>query len=600
MHLSHLVALGAAVATTASAQTYQGFNYGSTNTDNSPVLEAQFQNDFTTAQKLVGTSGFTSARIYTIIQAGTTNTPTQAIQAAINTKTSLLLGLWASSGQATINDELAALSAAISQHGTAFTDLITGISVGSEDLYRISPTGIINKSDPGASPDEVVNYIGQVRKAIAGTPASSKPVGHVDTWTAWVNGSNSAVINACDFIGMDAYPYFQNTMPNGIGNGYSLFFDAYDQTVAAVGNKPVWVTETGWPVSGSTSNQAVPSLANAKTYWDQVGCNRLFGKINTYWFTLQDSYPTTPNPSFGIVGSSLSTSPLYDLSCSGVSSAVPSSVSQAATSSVNPASVQAGGNGGAQHEASAIASATTSAPVKSANGTVTSVQGGGATVVYTTVTTCPATSVSGSSTVTYLTTSTVVVTSCSGGCAKPTAPSTLITKTSALPSATAGACPANLNGAYEYPHLIVPVDKSQPTKQGGTSYNGTISSTVSSLFNFDIPNSDTGKTCTVIFLLPTQDKLTTSAFSLSGSGGLDVALLSSPATEQTSYNTVPSVEKDYSGPSSVTPGNAYVIQTGACPSGKRIGLKVSATGTLNLNYFQDYNPSPIGLYVTVC
>lgn len=371
-----------------------------------------------------------------------------------------------------------------------------------------------------------------------------------------------------------------------------------------------------WPVSGATENQAVPSVANAKTYWDQVGCNKLFGKINTYWFTLQDAFPTTPNPSFGIVGTDLSTNPLFDLSCSGASSAVPASASQAATSSANAASVQAGGNAGASKEAAAVGSGASSAKAAS-----TTEQSAPVSSVYTSVTTYPATSVSGTQTVTYLTTSTIIVTSCSGGCPKATSapasqapagtsqapasqtsavPSTLITKTSTLPSASSGACPAKLGAHYEYPHLIVPVDKSQPTKAGGTSYNGTISSTVSSIFNFDIPASDAGKTCTLVFLLPTQDKLTTSAFSLSGSGGFDVAGLTSPATEQTSYNTIPSTKQDLGGPSSVTPGNEYVITSASCPAGQRIGVKVSATGSLNLNYFQDYNPSPIGFYVTVC
>ena len=244
---NYLLGLVAAAAV-ASAQVHQGFNYGSTNTDNSPITESQYQNDFSTAQKLVGTSGFTSARLFTTIQAGTTNTPTEAIQAAINTKTSLLLGLWGSGGQTAVDNELAALTAAIEQFGAAFVDLIVAISMGSEDLYRVSPTGVENMSGLGASPSDIVNYINQVRKAIAGTAASSKLVGHVDTWTAWVNSSNDAVISASDFIGMDAYPYFQNTMANGIDNGYTLFVDAYDQTVAAAEGKPVWVTETGYVV----------------------------------------------------------------------------------------------------------------------------------------------------------------------------------------------------------------------------------------------------------------------------------------------------------------------------------------------------------------
>lgn len=185
------LAVAAAVASITSAQTYQGFNYGNKFTNDAPKQVQDFANEFTTAQNLVGHKGFTSARLYTMIQAGTDSTPISAIQAAINTKTSLLLGLWGSSGQASIDKEITALKSAIQQYGSAFTDLIAGISVGSEDLYRITPTGIQNKAGVGAGPDDITNYIKQVRAAIAGTPASKAPVGHVDTWTAWYVSSQS-------------------------------------------------------------------------------------------------------------------------------------------------------------------------------------------------------------------------------------------------------------------------------------------------------------------------------------------------------------------------------------------------------------------------
>jgi glucan endo-1,3-beta-D-glucosidase len=226
--------------------------------------------------------------------------------------------LWASAGQAAISNEIAALKTAISQHGTAFTSLVAGISIGSEDLYRITPTSLANgDTNPGAQPLELAGYIKQVRDAIANTPLSSAPLGHVDTWTAWVNGSNQAVIDACDFIGVDAYPYFQNTMPNDISQNNGLFDDAVGAVQAAVGGKPVWITETGYPVSGKTVGQAVPSLANAKTYWDEVGCP-MFGKTNVWWYTMQDASPDTPNPSFGLIGQDLTTKPLFDLSCNNV------------------------------------------------------------------------------------------------------------------------------------------------------------------------------------------------------------------------------------------------------------------------------------------
>jgi len=315
MLLSNLLAVAASFAA-ANAQ-YKGFNYGSTNVDGSVKDQSHFEQEFSTAQNLVGAPGFTSARLYTMIQGGTTNTPISAIPAAISTQTTLLLGLWASAGQSGIDNEIAALTAAISQYGTAFTNLIAGISIGSEDLYRNSPTGAKSNAGPGLNPDDLVNFISQVRSAISGTAAASAPIGHVDTWNDWTNSSNSAVISAVDFIGVDAYPYYQTRQGNDISNAQNLFTSAYNAVVGVAGGKPVWVTETGWPVaSGTTEDQAVASYDNAQAYWKSVGCGTLFGKINTWWFQLDD-YPTSPypTPAFGIVGIAIQTTPLFDLTC---------------------------------------------------------------------------------------------------------------------------------------------------------------------------------------------------------------------------------------------------------------------------------------------
>ena len=423
-----------------------------------------------------------------------------------------------------------------------------------------------------------------------------------------------------------AYPYFQNTMANSIDNGYSLFFNAYDATVSVAGGKPVWVTETGWPISGPTENQAVPSTQNAKTYWDAVGCGRLFGQVNTWWYTLQDAFPTTPSPSFGVVGTTLSDTPIYDLSCSDISSSTSSSATADATaviSSAEAGSAQAGnipatakiGSGGeavgeapgagssnapAENSASSSEGSTVQAPSSPASvaqskaPTETSAATGGAGPVQVSSSTAPVAQPGITSAVQPASPE-----------ESPTRPTTLITQTTVLSAATeatasASSCPASLSGTYEFPHLIVPINKDQPDAPGGTSYNGTISSSISSIFNFDIPSSNSGKTCSLVFLLPTQNELTTSAFSLSGSGGFDVARLSTPATQSTMYNNVPSVAREIGGPSSVTPGNEYVIASGMCFAGSTISYKVSATGNLNLNYFQDFSPSPIGFYITVC
>jgi glucan endo-1,3-beta-D-glucosidase len=307
----------AAIVATANAAN-KGFNYGAFFLDQSPKHQVDFEYEFKAAKQLAGTgSQFTSARLYTMVQWQTTNTVIEAIQAAINTKTTLLLGLWASSGTTAFNNEIVALKAAIAKYGTSFTDLVVGISVGSEDLYRVSPTGIANKGGPGANPSELLKYIAQTRAAIKGTGLASKPIGHVDTWTAYVNGSNSGVISALDFIGVDAYPYWETTTANSIGNANASFYDAYKKTVAAAKGKPVWVTETGWPVTGDKQNQAVASPANARIYWEDVSCSLMKKNVHLYYYTLQDAQLGTPKPSFGIkpAGDLMAVKPLFDLTC---------------------------------------------------------------------------------------------------------------------------------------------------------------------------------------------------------------------------------------------------------------------------------------------
>ncbi|UKZ73570.1 hypothetical protein TrVFT333_001217 [Trichoderma virens FT-333] len=313
---STLLTLATAISAVNAA--YQGFNYGSTFTNGQPKAQTDFEAEFKTAAGLDGTDGaFTSARLYTMIQGGTPNSPISAIPAAINTKTSLLFGLWASAGDAAFANEIAALKATISQYCGQLDGLVAGISVGSEDLYRITPTGVASHAGPGAQPGTLVNYISQVRDTVKGSCLSDVPIGHVDTWNAWVLDSNKPVIDAVDWLGMDTYPYYENTNANSISNAKSLYEAALQKIQNAGPGKEVWVTETGWPVNGVSSGDAIASTTNARDYWVQVGCPN-FGKTNVWWYTLQDAAPDAPNPSFGVIGSQLTETPLFDLSCKNV------------------------------------------------------------------------------------------------------------------------------------------------------------------------------------------------------------------------------------------------------------------------------------------
>ncbi|KAJ5666818.1 glucan endo-1-3-beta-glucosidase eglC [Penicillium macrosclerotiorum] len=359
--------LALALSAVATEAVYQGFNYGSTKVDGSSKYQSDFETEFETAKNLVGTKGgFTSARLYTMIQGGSTSDPISAIPAAIEKDVSLLLGLWASGGN--MANEITALKAAINTYGEDFTKLVVGISVGSEDLYRNSVTGVENDSGVGLDPDVLVSYIKEVKSAISGTSLSSATIGHVDTWDSWTNSSNSAVIDELDWLGFDGYPYYQTSMSNGIDNGKTLFDEAVAKTNAVANGKEVWITETGWPVSGPDEGDAVASTANAKQFWDQVGCP-LFGNTNTWWYILDDA---GSSPSFGVTGSASSTSPLFNLSCGNTTTsssvAASSSTKLAVASSSGFATSKAGNYGVGKHSATPA----TSTPLTSATKAATS------------------------------------------------------------------------------------------------------------------------------------------------------------------------------------------------------------------------------------
>jgi glucan endo-1,3-beta-D-glucosidase len=122
-----------------------------------------------------------------------------------------------------------------------------------------------------------------------GMGASSKTIGHVDTWTAWIDPANSAVIQAVDWLGNDAYAYFEG---KGIDNGAAsdAYWGAVERVRAVSQGKPVWTTETGWPITGSSIEGAVPSIQNLQTFWWQVACASRTS-LDFFWYILVRCVP---------------------------------------------------------------------------------------------------------------------------------------------------------------------------------------------------------------------------------------------------------------------------------------------------------------------
>ena len=289
MHFCALSFYLLSIARMATAY-WKGFNLPANLPNGACKSQPDWTQDFTTLQALPGF--FSSARLYA---SSDCNTLASAVPAAIATGTTLLIGVW-TENDAHFEAEKAALLSAVQQYGTKW---LIAVSVGSEDLYR---------GDTDAA--TLSNKINDVRGMMCGLGACNIAIGHVDTWTAWVDPKNNDVIRAVDWVGTDGYPYFQAST---IEEGYNVFWQSVEDTrnmVNAV--KPgtwVWITETGWCTKGPDFGASVCSTPNAETYWKRVACEAFAG-AHTFWYTLQDF---TSSPSFGVVGQDFK--PLYNLSC---------------------------------------------------------------------------------------------------------------------------------------------------------------------------------------------------------------------------------------------------------------------------------------------
>jgi hypothetical protein len=167
----------------------------------------------------------------------------------------------------------------------------------------------------------------------------------------------------------------------------------------------------------------------------------------------------------------------------------------------------------------------------------------------------------------------------------------------AMPQKRASSCPADLNGDFTAPQYIVPVDSANPDKAFGTQYDGNVSSTVSTIFQFNVPSSYSGKTCSVIMLLPNTENVQ----QFSGDGVLNFALMQNLVNLQsTTWNSKGPVKANH-GNLTVKEGNNYVVNSFPCTAGYQLPYQVSsATGKTNVTFFEETAAPPTGLYVRAC
>ncbi|KAK7753008.1 hypothetical protein SLS62_004957 [Diatrype stigma] len=191
------------------------------------------------------------------------------------------------------------------------------------------------------------------------------------------------------------------------------------------------------------------------------------------------------------------------------------------------------------------------------------------------------------------------------------------------PPPTPSSCPMDVVGdGWEFPHLMVPVDRANPSTAYGPSSFGQLSPNASTLYSFDIPATDGARTCSLFFAFPSTADVKPSEYTFTftppdnggggggGGGEADFAFLADPAAPFVTWDTMPPVAADL-GAVELRPGNRYVISSFPCPAGRRIsfamreppdGIGSGGGGGADtcLYYFQDIVPVPFGLYISKC
>ncbi len=101
------------------------------------------------------------------------------------------------------------------------------------------------------SEDALIEYIREVKKN------TWRPVSTSETWDMWL--AHPKLVDEVDFIGVHILPYWEGIAAE---DAVDYVFDRYHALQKAYPNKPIVITEVGWPSDGQPFKHATASVSN--------------------------------------------------------------------------------------------------------------------------------------------------------------------------------------------------------------------------------------------------------------------------------------------------------------------------------------------------
>jgi len=146
------------------------------------------------------------------------------------------LGAWIGSDVERNRKEMSLLKETLQNNSQS----VVRILVGNEALMR-----------KDVSEQQLIDNIREVKQF------EKRPVSTSEPWDVWIE--HPKLVAEVDYIAAHLTPYWSDVT---VDRGVALVFDHYAQLQKAYPNKPIVITEVGWPSDGAPAGKAIASPAN--------------------------------------------------------------------------------------------------------------------------------------------------------------------------------------------------------------------------------------------------------------------------------------------------------------------------------------------------
>jgi exo-beta-1,3-glucanase (GH17 family) len=172
-----------------------------------------------------------SVRTYSVLK-GFHKIPELAAKHGLNTT----VGAWIDGDREKNRQEIETLLQVSNQNNNK----IVRVMVGNEVLFRND-----------IPVQQLIDYIREVQEQTLQPVSTSEPF---DIWL-----KHPELVAEVDFIGVEIHPFWEGV---AVENVVNFVFDKYEAVKKAYPNKPIVITEVGWPSDGQPSRQAIASRTN--------------------------------------------------------------------------------------------------------------------------------------------------------------------------------------------------------------------------------------------------------------------------------------------------------------------------------------------------